>query len=500
MYENGTIYDPDHEHQAGTALLVQGDRIRAIGSAEDLASAATSRIDLDGATLYPGFVDAHAHFIDTGAMTSRVDLGGAGSVNEVMGRLHGGRATATDGWLHSGNLDENFLIERRLPTIVELDSIGGGMPLHINHRSYHWTLVNTAGLAALDLPSDMRGIGRDGAGNPTGLLDKDANALAKKRVAEIVPDRVIDAAITSAAELAARAGLTSVHCIEGGDEYGGRRFVERLQTRDDLTFEATIYFNTTEPSEAAALGLRQVGGDITVDGSISNWTAAFLGGYEDRTGEEGHLYYSSNELEAMIESAHILGLQIGLHAIGDRAIDQALTAFEAVLGRHPARDHRHRIEHFGLPRPRDIARARELGLVITVQPGFMFQKLPTYRTRLGARSDKLYPLRTMYEAGVALAGSSDSMVSPFDPLFGIAAAVNGPVPSERIGIRAAIDLYTRGGAYAGFREHEVGALKPGMYADFAVLDRDLRLVEPSEITDTQVMRTVFRGRSVFVRE
>lgn len=500
VYENGSIFDLDVRHPRDTVLITAGERILAVGPADQLASIidrADHRVDLQGRALYPGFIDAHAHFIDTGLMARRADLGNCKSINDVLELIRASAEMSRSGWVFGGNLDENFLAEMRLPSRAELDEAANGLPVYINHRSYHWTLVNTEALRYLDLDPSTPGYTIGDDAEPTGMLNLEANAQAKIAVARLVPNEDIDDAIAAAGQQAAEGGMTTVHCVEGGAEYGGARFVDRLLAFESLPFEPVVYFNTENASEARERGLSRVGGDLTVDGSISNWTAAFTADYEDREGESGHLYYSRAELEEMIEDAHSHGMQISFHAIGDRGVKEIVAAFAEVLPRHPARDHRHRIEHFGLPDEDTIVTVRALGLVITVQPAFMLDKLPTYEQRLGARSQRLYPLRTLVEAGMVVAGSSDTMVSRFNALYGIHAAVNHPIDTERLDVTEAVRLYTTHAARAAFRENEIGALRPGMRADMTVLERDLRDVPKENIRDTRVTLTVFRGRVVY---
>lgn len=500
VYENGRVYDSVLGESRPGELVTRGDRILAIEQpgATRLLHPSAERVDLAGGTLYPGFIDSHAHFIDTGMMLARLDFGSATTVQDVLDRIRAVAMQASEGWIHGGNLDENFLAEKRLPSVAELDEASSGRPLYINHRSYHWTLVNSSAFELIDLPA-LPGIDRDPAGRPTGLLDIDANAEAKVRVAALTPLAEIDAGIRAAATLASQLGITTVHCIEGGEEYGGVRFADRLLACDDLPFDPIVYICTGDVAQAVERGLPRVGGDITVDGSISNRTAAFHEHYADRPDTDGHLYYSSTELEDMIDGAHSAGIQIGFHAIGDRGVDAILKAYRRILDRYPSSDHRHRIEHFGLPLPHHVEEAAALGLTIVVQPAFMAQKLPTYRTRLGSRAESLYPLRTLLDAGINVAGSSDTLVSPFNPLIGIDAAVNGPVAGERLSVGEAIMLYTTAGARACFRDNETGSLQPGLLADLTLLDRDLQHIPTNEISAASVMRTVFRGTTVFER-
>lgn len=502
LYYNGIIYPVDDSNETYEAIATKGERILALGTLSELKAvvgANTEKIDLKGQMLLPGFIDSHAHFLDTGMTEIRIDFGDTDSIETLLKTVsERTKQIGTNEWVLGGNFDENFTAEKRLPTIEELDEASNGHPLYINHRSYHWSLVNTAAFGILQLDPDTKGIVRDDDGNFTGLLNYDANELTKEKMAELVTEEDLYAGFQAVSKKAAAVGLTTIHCIEGGSEYGGDKHPDFLLNREWETLEPVIFFNTEEISKIKERNLPRQGGDIMADGSVSNRTAAFFEPYTDDPNTSGTLYQSQEKLRELIKTAHLNNVQISFHAIGDRGIEEILNAYEYVLKKYPKEDHRHRIEHFGFATPEQITLAKELGIAIAFQPAFTYQKGSTYTARLGKeRFQRSYPLRDLLDAGLLVGGGSDSMVSPLDPIFGIHTAVNCPNEGQRITVEEAIRLYTISSAALAFQEKEKGSLEVGKLADFAVLEKDLREVEPSEIENIKVTMTVFRGKTVY---
>ena len=300
----------------------------------------------------------------------------------------------------------------------------------------------------------------------------------------------------AASKMAVKRGLTTIHCIEGG-EFWGDGYAEFMHREKSELLDLILFYNIDKVEKIQELGLLRMGGDLFLDGSVSGRTAAFTRNYADSE-TAGELYMADEKLEGLIEQAHMAGIQISFHVIGDKAIEQALRVYERVLKRHPMRDHRHRIEHFGFPSDAQIAKAAELGLSIATQPSFVYLKEENYRLRLGEeRVKNAYPLRKLLDAGLRVGGGSDSLVTPMDPLLGIHAAVNAPYPSQRLTRMEAIEIYTIRAAGLAFEESMKGSLEAGKFADFVVFKQDLLEVPDTEIKDVQVARTVYHGTCVY---
>jgi predicted amidohydrolase YtcJ len=243
-----------------------------------------------------------------------------------------------------------------------------------------------------------------------------------------------------------------------------------------------------------------------VDGSLGSHTAAFHAPYDDRPSDRGFFVNTEDDLHRWISGADSAGLQVAVHAIGDRANQTLLDIYESVAKENGPRDRRFRIEHAQHLRPEDLARFAPLGVIPSMQPYHAIDDGRWAETLIGLRIRTTYAFRSLLDAGAALAFGSDWFVAPPTPLEGIYAAVTrrtlddlnpgGWVPEERISVEEALVAYTRSAARAAFAENEVGMLKEGFLADFVILDRDLTAIPPEEIRDARVVATVVGGEVV----
>ena len=315
---------------------------------------------------------------------------------------------------------------------------------------------------------------------------------------------------------AARLGVTS---IQDNSSVDALRTYQDLHDRGELTARFYVWrsISAREPLEKA--GLRTGLGDdwirlgalkILSDGSMGSGTAAFFDPYTDDPRTSGLLLYPVPELERLIREADAAGFQLAVHAIGDRANSLVLDAFEKAAAANPPRERRFRIEHAQVVRKSDLARYRRLGVIASIQPSHGIDDMRWAERRIGReRSRESYNVRSFTEAGIPVAFGTDWFVEPLDPRLGLYAAVTrerpegGPAggwfPEEKIGLEDALDLYTRGSAYAEFAEKEKGTLVPGMLADLVVFAADLFKVPPRQILTTPVDFTVAGGRVVFDR-
>jgi predicted amidohydrolase YtcJ len=247
------------------------------------------------------------------------------------------------------------------------------------------------------------------------------------------------------------------------------------------------------------LGLPRIGGCILLDGDFGPHTAALLQPYADLPGSRGALYHDQEEIDAFVEAAHRAGLQIAMHAVGDRAAEQALNAFERALARWPRADHRHRIEHFEIYDEALVQRTRRLGVHLAIQPPFNVyfgghtRLNPLLGEERALRSD---PVRSLIEARIRVGGGSDSTVTPLNPLYGVHCAVNHSNPAERLDVERALRLYTLDNAYLAFEEADKGSIEVGKLGDLVILDDDPTAVAPEAIAEIPVAMTVAGGEIV----
>ncbi len=484
------------------AIAISSGRISAIGRDEEvrsLASPGTRVIDLGDRTVLPGFIDAHTHLVSTGLVkTAYLDLSGAHSLSALLEMIRAAREERAAGeWLIGRGWEESRWPEpeRCYVNRRDLDRVAPDRPVALFRVDGHLLSVNSKALELVKLPEELAGQ----ADLERGLLWEEAAWWFHEQIEP--GQEELERAILAAARLAHSLGITSAHEIVKPSyirAYQKLRAASRLKLR--------IYLNP-RVEDAARLfeaGLRTGFGDewlrlggvkLFADGSIGAGSAALSEPYRDRPGL-GKLNYSDEELFQLLREAHEQGWQVLTHAIGDRAIEQVLRAYERV-GVGP--EDRWRIEHFELASPEQLERAAHLGLIASMQPNFLKWARPgdMYETRLGkGRTGRIGPHRSVFEAGIKLAFGSDCM--PLGPLFGINQAVNAPYPAQRLPVEEAIRCYTLGGAYASFEEGSKGSLEPGKLADFVVLSSD-PFEQPSSIEEIQVEMAFVGGELVFSR-
>jgi predicted amidohydrolase YtcJ len=480
-------------------MLVEDARIVALGSGPppDGLGDGLERVDLGPHTVLPAFHDAHVHFLRTGLMDIDLDLAGARSYQDVLDLVAREAATLEGEVLRAHSFDPDLIAEGRYPTAAELDTISDTIAIFIKRRDGHSSAANTKALELLNLPEGMPGVETEG-GRPTGVLRGKAHSLAFRKVDDLLTDEERADCYRRAASRAVERGIGAVHALVGSAHPGNRDVEVLLEVAQDLPIDVVVYPQFQDVARVERLGLPRIGGCILLDGSFSSGTAALGAGYADREGR-GNLYFTDDELTAFMAGAHSHGLQIAVHALGDLAIAQAIRCYARAAGTE-CRQRRHRIEHCELPDGSQLAAIAELGIVVCVQPTFeRFWGGPggMYEARLGAeRAGRSNPFRSMLEAGIRLAGGSDSYVTPMDSLLGIDAAVNRPNGSERLSVFDAVSLFTSGASWFSFDEARRGTLEVGKDASFVVLESDPFDVEPGSIKDIPVLGLFVRGARV----
>ena len=478
------------------AVAVRCGRIAAVGRSEEvlrLRGPGTELVDLKGRPLLPGFFDAHVHFIQTGLdQAFYVDLSQAHSLAEALELLARAGEARPGGWVVGRGWDESVWPERRYLERLDLDRRLPKQPVLAVRVDGHLAVANTLALAR--------------CGRPEGeLVDRDRGHLWEEAAQELLacaqPDReTLVEAVAAASRLAAQLGITSVA------DMGGPQVLSSLQVaeaRGLLRTRTFLYLPREELDRLVGLGIRRGFGTPLVrvqgvkaylDGSLGARTAALTAPYADGEGK-GELLLSREELAGLLRRAEGAGLQVAMHAIGDQAIEEAISACE-LAGVGP--EARHRIEHLELPTREQLGRMRRLGLVASMQPNFAARwsgpgKL--YETRLGpARDGVIDPHAWVAEAEIPLAFGSDGM--PMGPLYGLPGAISPPHATQRLPLEAAFRAYTHGGAYAVFAEGELGEISLGRWADLVVLSCDPRQAPWEEL---RVDMTFLGGEIVYER-
>jgi predicted amidohydrolase YtcJ len=521
--------DPDPAARPrAAAVAVAGGRITAL---DEVPAGAERVIDLRGATVLPGFGDAHNHMTGFGMSLGEVDLrsDAAGTLDEVYAAVaRRAEKTPPGEWVVGSGYDQNKLGGH--PHRDALDRAAPGRRVWLRHTSGHMCVVNGVVLADLGVDAAATEIpgGRvaaDAGGRPTGLLEERAQLLVGSLVYPYPLAELADSIARAAAQYL-KEGVTS--CTEAGIGGGwvahspaelAAYQLARDQGRLGVRVELMTAGEVLHPLGAHAddnlpagldLGIRSGFGDdwlrlgatkIFADGSLVGRTAAVNDPYAGDSTNRGYLQTDAADLQAMIIAAHRSGWQVATHAIGDRAIDVVLDAYERALADYPRPDPRHRIEHFAVVGPRQLARAAALGVIAVPQGRFAFELGDGMLDAVGPdRHGWLYRQRSLLEAGMILPGSSDRPVVAGAPLLGIADMVNRRTssgapfnPDEAITAEQALRAWTWGSAYASRQEHVKGSITPGKLADLVILSEDPTAVSPGRIAGLEVLATIVGG-------
>lgn len=504
-FVNGIVITMEENNPTAEGVLVKDGKIIRVGNADEIREMAQKEqikvIDLEGKTLLPGFHDCHVHVMGTGMAAAGTDLYDCKSVKEVIDNLKKESEKSTEGWISGVRLDESRLDEKRPPTMAELSEAFPERGIYLLDRGLHYTVVNRTAYEEIGYTGYEKGLGKDKEGNLTGRMHEEANAKARGYFVNNMTREQREKAIRSVEQEALTKGITTIHAMEGGEMFTDKDIPVFMELQKDLNVDMVIYWDTPDVDQVLAAGLSRVGTDLLSDGSIGSRTAAFDEPYADQPDTCGIMYYSEEFMTELVEKALKNHLQCGFHAIGQKAIRLVLNAYEKAYAKYPWEDARFRIEHFGFCDDEDIERARKNKIIISTQPSFSYLRGgpgSVYQIRTGEeRERKAYPNRKFVEAGIVVAGGSDSNVTPMDALLGIHSAVNHPYPEHRVTVEEALKMFTINGAYAAFEEKEKGSLLPGKKGDFVILSENPLEVAGEHIKDIQVEMTIKEGNIVF---
>jgi predicted amidohydrolase YtcJ len=528
-----TILTVDPRQLRAAWVAVHHGRIVAVGSSADDAPVARRRVSLGGATLVPGFHDAHNHTVHFGRSLTSIELRHPhiASLEELYEAVaEAARRLPAGSWIFGENYDQNKLGAH--PSLDRVDQAAADHYVRLGHNSRHMCFVNSRVLRELDIaraPDPTGGrVERDSDGRPTGLLLESAMELLRPLTWPTPVDRMVDY-IEAAHRQYLSEGLTAVQEAGVGAGLAGSAPAEAFafqtaRSRGVLGVRTTLMPDGTSAAMIPGadgddvfgygLGLVSGFGDLWLrlgpmklfsDGSLIGRSAAMNEGFADDPCNHGMLAMAPGELEKKILAAHRAGWQLATHAIGDRAVDAVIDAYAAALRDVPRHGHRHRIEHAGIASDAAVARMAELCLIPDPQGRFIGELGDGMIRALGRdRVAQCYRGRSLLEAGIELPGSSDRPVVDGAPLKGIHDMVNRRTdtgqdftPQEAVTVEQALRAYTYGSAHAAFLETEMGSIAAGKVADFAVLSQDLTAIEPGRIRDVEVVATVIDGRAAF---
>ena len=536
IFTHGNVYtgivDPTSmvAGKRAEAIAVHGDRILAVGTRDEVLKtkgADTKIIDLGGRFVMPGFNDAHMHLAHAGQEKLSVNLVGAKTLDEFRERIRAKVEAAHPGeWIVGAGWDETLWPVKVLPTRWDLDEVSSGHPVYMDRVDGHIGVANTRALQLASMTVASREpaggkIDRDEAGTPNGILRETARDAVRAVIPKLTHDQRRQAIESALADLASH-GITSAQDNSSWEDF---QIYEELEKEGKLTARISEWlpFDDSIESLNRKRSSHSTSDDMLhtgmlkgfMDGSLGSKTAALLESYSDDPTNSGLPQYEADKLNPMAKERVFAGYQLGFHAIGDKGVQMALDAFaeaekaakeNKVKGADGGSDYRFRIEHAQVTTPQQILRFKELKVIASMQPSHLLTDMNWAESRLGPkRAAHSYAWDEFLKHGVVLAFGTDYPVEPVTPFRGLYAAVsrqseNGKksyYPEQKISIEQAITAYTTGSAFAEFAEKQKGKLEPGMLADLVVLDRDVTSVPLAKILETEVLRTVVGGRTVY---
>jgi predicted amidohydrolase YtcJ len=493
---NALVRTMDKTAPRAEAFAVKGNKIVAVGTARRISAfigRQTRTIDARGKLVLPGFNDSHVHFTAIGNQFFSVDLRDAVSPQAALEQIKFHvRFLPKGAWILGGGWNHEKWRPNDLPTRDLIDAATPDNPVLLYHADGRTALVNSLTLKMADIARNTKDIEANGGaeiarnpqGEPNGILRGKAIELVKNLPPKLTMQNLA-AVIETASNYAASLGVTSVQDVHSDDNLNVYREMARggkLKTR--------IYdcFALSDWPKLAQSGVRSAAGTAGSEMARAGCVKHFSEGFAEEL----------PELYEKILAADRAGLQVMMHAIGVRANEQVLNIFERVIRENGARDRRLRVEHAHNARAADLIRFKNLKIIASMQPYLFF----------GGTFDDSEPYRMLLDAGINLAFGSDAAIADFNPLYGIhaaaAAAASGAAginekrqKSQAITVEEAVRAYTVGSAFAEFQESVKGAIAPGKLADFVVLSDDIFSINPRDIPNVKILKTVVDGKLVY---
>ena len=518
---NAHIHTQDKTQPTASALLIDRDRIIALGEADDLLSQYphAEKQDMGGRVILPGLTDAHIHLKKYALALQKVDCE-TETKDECLRRVAERVKDAKPGeWILGHGWNQNTW--GAWPTAKELDALAPNNPVYLTAKSLHAGLVNTAAMKkaniTADTPDPQNGqIQRDTDGNATGVLLETAMSLASNAIPEATAEENIKA-IESAQTVLWKMGLTGVHDF---DRRGSFIALQKLHLQNKLKLRVLKNLPVELLDQIDAVGLRAGFGDdmlrignikVFMDGALGPHTAAMFQPYEGEKENRGILNMDGEELFEHGRKAAQAGLGMTVHAIGDRANHEVLNAYEQL--RKYETDHnlphkRHRVEHVQILHPDDIDRLGRMNIVASMQPIHAISDMKMADDFWGERAKYSYGWKTQLDSGARLAFGSDAPVDSPNPFLGLHAAITrrradgspsaeGWYAEQKVALAEAWEAYTVGPAYAAYMEDRLGKLAPGYLADLIVLEKDPFTCDPDELLTMQSSATMIDGEWVY---
>ncbi|MGI9327557.1 MAG: amidohydrolase [Pseudomonadales bacterium] len=516
LYFNGTIITADAKFSVANSLAVTGERIVAVGDDQTRALRPKQTVDLQGATMLPGFIDTHTHI--EGQPERYIDLTEVGSIEQMQAAVATKAAALAKGeWITGYGWSEDSLTEGRKPNRADLDHAAPDHPVVLTRAGAHSAVANSAaliaaGLTAVSPDPDQGMLEREADGTLTGIIRERQDLLL-----DLVPEAEaseVRASLLTNLQAQFSLGITSI--VQAmSDPQKFERWEELYSSYRGQLPRAAMQVSWEHAQALSSEGKRSGTGDehfrigavkVFVDGGFTGPAAYTKEPYKGESSYRGSLTQPEADFARLFEDAHRAGWQLGLHAIGDAAIELSVAQLSQIIEQYPRSDHRHYLNHFTIMPSADTMRSMASHEIhITQQPNFTYTLEGRYRDYLdGERLSTNNPLRSPMDHGVHLALSSD--ILPMGPMLGIYAAVSRKGASgtvyaadEALSVAEAIQGYTLNGALLTFEERDKGSLEVGKFADFVILEANPMSVSEAQLKTLRVLQTWLGGRRVYVR-
>jgi predicted amidohydrolase YtcJ len=514
---NGKIVTVDEDFSVAEAIAVKDGRILAVGTCKDIdkwRSDQTDVTDLEGRMVLPGLIDSHLHMVNTGITFSQINCRTPpmGSIADILATIQ----------------EKVYEVDHRNPNRWDLDKVSLDNPVMLTRTCGHVCTVNSkaleiAGITKKTISPVGGNIVKNDDGEPTGIMEESpAMGLIRKHIPP--PDIETTAkAIKLASRAFSEAGLTSV--IEAGIEPIEMRAYQKVKNEGELTVRVSMMLRgrlrsmheTVDESVERIKNfpmltgygddlLKFLGLKLLIDGGIGGRTALLREWYEEEKNNFGILTMPEDELQKRVDAGNLMGMMIGVHCAGGKAMDIVLKAFEKTNKIESIKDRRFSLIHAYQPSEENFDTCRRLGIVVASQPSFLYYLGDSFYENVGnERSKGLKPHRSWIDNGIVVAAGTDSPVTPYLPFPSIWASIvrKTEVKGTQMGTEQcvsreeAIRMYTISGAYHTFEENVKGSIEPGKLADFIIIDRNILNCSLEEIKDTKVLRTILGGKTVF---
>lgn len=498
---NGNIITMDEELSRKKWIGINDGVITELGDDNDHSTAAAEIIDLKGATVLPGLFDCHIHVLLAGLCLNSVDLSDVSDIDEILMRMKKACDTAEEGaYVYGANLVPHLIKEKRYPTAKELDEISNGHLIIIFAATMHGCSCTTSGMKIAAVDDDLPGVGKDKDGRPTGVYESDESSfVAISNLIGSLSDDELWKFITDCVANCAANGITNLHGLFGQFVKDDRDIDLMLERGDSLPIDIAMFYQTWDVDKAKSLGLPRVGGCLTLDGTSFEYTMANYEPYVTAPELRGVLYHNDDEVYQVIKKAHENDMQCTMHVLGERAIDQLLYTYHRVIGEQGPKDLRHRIEHFCLPTDEQIKMAKDLNLILSMQPAFTQLWNDVFVELLGQeRADRIDQYQKIINAGIIVCAGSDSPVTQITPLDDMAYLVRGFNPNRNTTLTEALKMFTTNAAYAVGLENRKGSIEIGKDGDLTVIDKDPYDYQDSdELFGMKVIMTMNKGNILY---